>query len=104
MIYIIINISFVIMNKGRIENFLMSLETNGMLTGEQQSMVLQSELDMIGGANTGDCTNKVAETCGGVNSVCANFGVACGGGLNSKCSNEPIKPVVGPGDHPATGD
>lgn len=52
------------MNKNRIEGFLVSLETGGILKADQQSMVMQSELESVGCGENVNCTNAVA-VCGG---------------------------------------
>ena len=77
------------MNKNRIEGFLVSLEADGILKADQQSMVMQSELESVGCGENVNCTNAVA-VCGGssvFNKGCKNFDLACSGSSNSGCDN-----------------
>lgn len=78
------------MNKNRIDEFLMSLETNGILSEAQQSVVLQQELDELGCGENGKCTNSSMSTCGTeatFNTNCSNATTACAGGSNYICDN-----------------
>lgn len=77
----------------RIEGFINSLEHNPM--GEEtQALVLQSELDLIGGDNSGNCTNSSLSACRGTNYGCKNYDGACGGSTNKKgCENTGSGPV-----------
>lgn len=78
------------MKKERVENFLASLETNGMLTDKQQSLIMQSELDSFGCGENVECENFSLAACGGedvFNSKCINSGSKCAGNANYKCSN-----------------
>lgn len=86
------------MNKSRVENFLASLEADGVLKEGQQTLVLQPDMDVVGGSNAVDCTNKTVDSCSGTNGSCTNFGSACKNGMNSKCLNEPLPIIGGPKD------
>lgn len=81
------------MDKNRIVNFLNSLEERGLLTTNQQSVVLKKEADAVvaAGPNSG-CTNSLAKSCGGIgtsNTQCINKGDACAGSMNDACFNKP---------------
>lgn len=98
------------MESNRIENFLKSLEANGILGDSQMSVVLSHEPDFIGGTTNiskcvnhggagckddeeGDdftnkvCTNTKAKLCATTNRGCTNHGDACVDAVNSVCSN-----------------
>lgn len=79
----------------RVEDFLKSLEANGTLSANAQSMVLIPELSFIGGKNSGGCTNELGEDCkSGVNDRCVN-GVGCGPGADNKSCVNPGTNVAG---------
>lgn len=76
----------------RIEKFVDSLQ-HGELQ-EEQSMVLQCDIDGIGGDNTSDCANYVAGACNVTNTqICMNYGV-CNNATNvTGCRNYPSYPT-----------
>lgn len=78
----------------RIAGFLQSLEKNGILTEEKQSMLLVPEFDYLGGdglnicSNFSNCTTNNTSGCGG--SGGANYGncyEGCNGTVNISCYN-----------------
>ena len=78
------------MDKNRIIQFLESLESQGIMAADQQSMVLRSEFDTMGGDDEKPRVNRSYKMCGKgkFNSNCTNIGNACAGSSNDKCINE----------------
>lgn len=88
------------MNKqlAKIEEFMNSVECSQMTDG-QQSLVLASSVNVIGGSNTGSqCTNYEVECCSGVNTRCTNYGVCDTSDNTKSCSNKPVPFTPNPGD------
>lgn len=83
----------------KIEEFVSSIESTQM-TDEQQSLVLSSSVNVIGGANgSGQCTNYDKAACGGENKRCTNHNGVCGTSDNLRnCVNYPKNPPILPGD------
>lgn len=87
------------MDKARIIRFLDSLEERGIMTADQQAVVLRTENeDVVAGSNLSTCTNRSAESCTGndnYNAKCTNIGkVACAGSTNNVCENTLIDSIV----------
>lgn len=81
------------MDKTRIVKFLDSLEERGLITANQQSIVLRpKDGDVLAaGTNTG-CINGSLKSCSGsdnANMKCTNMGDACANSMNSTCINSP---------------
>ena len=70
----------------RIQGFVESLEKN-VLNEEQQSLVLSSDLNSIGGDNKGICINEIESACSGKNENCTNRNVCDLTTNTKKCSN-----------------
>lgn len=70
----------------RIDKFLKSLEDNGIITAEMQSVVLSPDFGLLGGDNDGQCINRTA-ACNGVNNVCTNYNVCTSDASNETCKN-----------------
>ena len=67
----------------KIKEFVSTIKSTQM-TEEQQSLVLSSSVNVIGGANgSGQCSNYEVEACNGVNKRCTNYGV-CGTSDNTR--------------------
>ena len=93
----------------RIDKFIMSLEGNGILNSENLSVILSSDLDLIGGDN-GLCSNESIATCqtnlhcvnvdfclGADNSDCANKNKtlqSCGGSIKNPCLDTNLSPTT----------
>ncbi len=81
------------MDKTRIVKFLDSLEERGLMTANQQSIVLRPEDGgvLATGTNAG-CVNNNAKSCSGsgdTNTRCTNMGDACANSMNYTCINPP---------------
>jgi len=76
----------------KINEFVQSID-NKVLTRGQNSFILASPVNVIGGSNgSGNCNNYQAEACGGTNKRCTNYGV-CGTSDNTRnCTNKPVDP------------
>lgn len=70
----------------RIDKFLKSLEDNGIITAEMQSVVLSPDFGLLGGDNDGECTNRTA-ACNGQNAICTNYDVCGSDASNGTCKN-----------------
>ena len=78
-----------------IEKFVESISSEKM-TNEQQSLVLSVPTQVIGGTNTGGCTNGDTESCGTVNKKCTNMYGVCDFSTNKRgCNNIPLNPGTG---------
>lgn len=78
------------MNRNRIIQFLDSLEEQGIMAADQQTLVLRSEFDTLGGDDEKPRINRSYETCGKgkFNDRCTNIGrLSCAGSNNDKCVN-----------------
>lgn len=78
------------MNKNRIIQFLDSLEKQGIMAAGQQTLVLRSEYDTLGGDGEKPRVNRSYENCGKgkFNVNCTNIGrYSCAGSNNEKCVN-----------------
>lgn len=82
----------------RIEGFLKSLESNGIMAAGQMSLVMTPEMELVGGDNSGTCQNSDFNSCSGQkNGSCTNYSV-CLKSDNVNCINKPkddIKPITG---------
>lgn len=81
--------------KKQIEEFVQGL-LDSTLTDEQQSIVLQNEMDMTGAINPKVCSNA-ANACRTTNYDCTNYGDYCVGAINEGvCVNrELVNPNTG---------
>lgn len=72
----------------RIDKFLKSLEDNGIITAEMQSVVLSPDFGLLGGDNEGlgGCSNS-SSACNGKNTICTNYDVCDSTAKNGQCSN-----------------
>lgn len=78
------------MDKNRIIQFLDSLEKQGIMAADQQSLVLRPEYDVLGGDGEKPRVNRSYEACGKgkYNVNCTNVGkLSCAGSNNDKCVN-----------------
>lgn len=75
----------------RITEYVKSLQHN-QVGDDQQALILQSELTVIGGANS-RCINEDNRSCNTRNPDCTNSGSYCGTN-NPRCNNIPGKPGV----------
>ena len=81
------------MDKTRIVKFLDSLEELGLMTADQQSIVLRpKDGDVLAAGTNEGCTNRYFKSCSGngdTNTRCTNMGDACANSMNSTCINSP---------------
>ena len=76
----------------RIEKFVDSLSLGELQ--EKQSIVLQSELDEVGGSNISDCYNRIPASCNTTNTqLCFNYGVCADATNVTGCRNYPSYPT-----------
>ncbi len=73
------------MEKSKIEKFVSGI-VDATLPEEQQSLILNSDLDSMGGANT-RCRNFTPDGCAGKNAECSNAGNCGEKSDNTDCTN-----------------
>lgn len=84
----------------RIHSYVASLMEESRLSERQESLLLLSQTDAVGGDNTGiaGCYNYVAASCANqTNNKCSNYGV-CGNAINEyECRNfeKPNTNIIG---------
>jgi hypothetical protein len=74
------------MKRKKIQDFVESL-VDSSLPEEQQSVVLTSDLELVGGTDNTDCTNNSTACQNVSNEKCTNSGSNCKGSKNSNCLN-----------------
>lgn len=74
------------MEKSRIEKFVSGI-VDATLPEEQQSLILNSDLDSMGCGTNSKCTNFSADGCKGTNSGCTNAKTCGDKSTNEKCNN-----------------
>lgn len=81
------------MDKTRIVKFLDSLEERGLMTANQQSILLRpKDGDVLAAGTNAGCVNENPASCSGsgdTNSKCTNIGNACANSMNYTCINSP---------------
>lgn len=87
----------------RIASFIDSIKCEE-INSDSQGVLLNADMDSIGGDNSKDCKNYQASACAYVNNggACKNFGVCDSSDNKGSCENRPPVPVVDPGPLPTT--